>query len=248
MTCIWKRPAAIRRHGWLGQAVLAFLFLRLGLVLIILPLSSGTTLPADDVDGRFIFAMLEYFWRCLESAFHGRSADFLNAPFFFPWPRVPNFSDTFWGDAAPYLIARSLGAGTYTAYQAWFVVSFVLTYASAFWCLRKFGLAPLGAATGAFLFSFALPVMHQHGHPQLLYRLWIPPAMLATHSLVTRRSVTAGAACILCISFQLAANIYLGLLLVLLIVSYTTALVIVERRDPTLAQIPDFRIPSRNGC
>jgi hypothetical protein len=40
-------------------------------------------------------------------AVRGRLANFLDAPFFYPWPRVTNFSDTFWGSGGVYALGQS---------------------------------------------------------------------------------------------------------------------------------------------
>ncbi len=228
---------------WSFEFLIASFFLLIGLALIVLPISSGTRLPSDEVDGRFNFAVLEYIWRCLSGLMHGHAANFLDAPFFYPWPRVTNFADTLWGEAAPYVIARAAGAGEFTAYQIWFDAAFVLSYASAYWCLRKFGLTPVGAAVGAFLFTFALPVTYQHGHQQLLYRLWIPPAVLAFDRFIKECNWMAGAATILFIALQLAANIYLGLFLVLLLLSYGSTAVAIGFYRSALPHLSEIRMP-----
>ena len=225
-----RRPEV--RRGWLGatDALGAPLFLGFGIVIILRPYVMGRDIPGDLGDSRFNLALLEFFYHTLRAALHGgRAADFLNAPFFYPWPRVTNFSDTFWGDAGVYAFARGLGVGQLRAFQVWFVAGFALTYATAFVSFRKFGLGSWGAASGSFLFAFALPMMAQFGHTQLVYRLWMPPAILALDRFLTRRSLRAGAACILFIALQLAVGIYLGLFLCLLGASYALALLLVQR-------------------
>lgn len=63
----------------------------------------------------------------------------------------------------------------------------------------------------------------QFYHAQLVYRLWVPPAVVAFDRFLTRRSLRAGAACVLFVALQLAAIIYLGLFLCLLLSSYAAA-------------------------
>ena len=121
------------------------------------------------------------------------------------------------------------GVGRLASFQAWFVAGFVLTYAAAFVSFRKLGLRAWGAAAGAFLFTFPLPMAAQWGHAQLVYRLWVPPAVLALDRFLTRRSLRAGAACVLFLALQLAAGIYVGLFLCLLLAAYAVALGLVGR-------------------
>ncbi|MBV9549267.1 MAG: hypothetical protein JO256_06285, partial [Alphaproteobacteria bacterium] len=217
------------RNMLVRELLIALLFLAIGIAFILRPLAFGNKLPGDLVDGRINLALLEYLWRCVENVLHGRSADFLNLPIFYPWPRATNFTDTYWGQGAFYLLARGAGANPYQALQFWFNMGFVLVYASSFWCLRRFGLSPLGAATGAFLFTFALPVTVQTMHPNLLYRLWVPPAMLTAHRFLMRGRLTDAAACMLFLSLQLAVNIYLGLLLFLLLACLVIAIILARR-------------------
>jgi hypothetical protein len=128
-----------------------------------------------------------------------------------------------------YALARGLGADELASFQIWFIAGFALTYVAAFLSFRKLGIRPWGAGVGALLFAFALPMVTRIGHSQLVYRLWIPPAVVALDSLLTKGSVRAGATCVLFLALQLAANVYLGLFLCLLLASYGVAVFLVGR-------------------
>ncbi len=211
------------------DGLVAILFLGLGSGLLLRVYITGQAMPGDLGDARFNLAVLEFFYRNLAALLHGRPTGFLNAPFFYPWPKVTNFSDTFWGDGETYALARALGAGELASFRAWFVAGFVLTYAATFLSLRALGLRAWGAAAGAFLFTFPLPMTAQFGHAQLIYRLWVPPAFVAFDRLLTRASLRAGAACVLFAALQFAASVYLGLFLCLLLASHTVAVLLVGR-------------------
>ncbi len=226
------------------DGLVAILFLGLGSGLLLRVYITGQAMPGDLGDARFNLAVLEVFYRNLVALLHGRPTGFLNAPFFYPWPRVTNFSDTFWGDGETYALARALGAGELASFRAWFVAGFVLTYATTFLSLRTLGLRTWGAATGAFLFTFPLPMTAQFGHAQLIYRLWVPPAFVAFDRLLTRASLKAGAACVLFAALQFAASVYLGLFLCLLLASYTVAVLLVGR-DRLALPPPDSARPLR---
>lgn len=219
-----RQDEARDKPSWLPGAFVGLLFLCVGVGLVLHPYTTGREMPGDLGDARFNLALLEFFYHSVVRAMGGHSADFANAPFFYPWPSVTNFSDTFWGDAGVYALVRALGVGEIAAFQIWFVAGFALTYAAALVSFRKLGLAPWGAAAGAFLFAFPLPMGMQFLHAQLVYRLWIPPALLAFDRLLRRRSIRSGAACVLFIALQLAVSIYLGMFLVLLLASYSAAL------------------------
>jgi hypothetical protein len=222
----------------------AILFLVLGIGLVLHPYATGRQMPGGLVDARFNFALLEFFYRTLLAILHGQAGNFLNAPFFYPWPRVTNFSDTHWGDAELYALVRSLGVDMLTSFQAWFVAGFVLTYVATFVCMRMLGVRTWGAAGGAFLFTFALPMAAQFNHAQLVYRLWVPPAVVAWDSFLTRRSLRAGAACVLFVALQLAASIYLGFFLCLLLAAYLAALCLFARSRLVLPLWTSFRSAS----
>ena len=161
--------------SWLMDFVAATLFLTIGIGIVLEPYTTGRDMPGAVgglVDGRFNLSVLEFFYRVLLEALHGQRANFLDAPFFYPWPRSINFSDTLWGSAPVYALLRAAGLSAFASFQAWFVIGFVLTYIAAFVSLRKFELGAWGAAMGAFLFTFCLPMTDQFSHAQLVYRLW----------------------------------------------------------------------------
>jgi hypothetical protein len=250
LTAVWDLPAAHRkvcstqhaRRGppWVTDLFAAILVLALGVGLVLHPYATGQGMPGDFADERFNLSMLEFFYRTLLEALHGRPANFLDAPFFYPWPRVTNFSDTFWGDGEIYALARVLGMSSLASFQVWFVVGFVLTYVAAFVSLRGLGLYTLGAATGAFLFTFCLPMTEQFYHAQLVYRLWVPLAVLALDRFLTRESLRAGGACVLFVALQLASSIYLGLFLCLLLFAYALARCVLARHRLALGLWPAF--------
>lgn len=215
--------------SWPTDLLALALFLAFGIVGPLHSFTIGQGLPGDLGDSRLNLTVLEFFNRTLIATLHGQPASFVNAPFFYPWPRVTNFADTLWGDAEVYAVFRALGLGQLASFRAWFVAASVLTYVAAFISFRQFGLRAWGAAAGAFLFTFCLPMAAQFNHVQLVYRLWIPPAVLALHRFLTRQSVRAGAACVLFLGLQLAVSIYLGLFLCLLLAAYALALCLVAR-------------------
>jgi hypothetical protein len=233
------RAPSGEKHGWVTATALLLLPLLLGLALVARPVAMGDQVPGDAGDGRYSLLMLEFFYRTLAGLLHGRPAHFLDAPFFYPWPGVANFANNHWGDAPPYVVARALGADAYRAFQLWFIAGLTLTYLATGWCLRRFGLTPLGAAAGAFLFTFALPMIAQFFHGEFVYRPWVAPAVLALDGCIRRRSLVAGAACLLFTALQFAVSNYLGMFLVLLLAAYAVSLLLLGRARP------GFRAPNR---
>lgn len=223
------RTTAGRRLRWGTDLSAALLFLLLGIGLVLYPYVTGREMPGEILDNRMILAMLEFFNRSLVALFHGQSAHFLDAPFLYPWPQVTSFSETFWGDGIFYVLLRALRLDPLRSFQLWYVLGFALTYLTTFISFRVLGLRAWGAAAGAFLFTFPLPMTDQAHHSQLVYRLWIPPAIAALDRFLGRQSLRAGSACILFLALQIATCVYLGLFLCLLLAAYGVALLLVGR-------------------
>src|SRR5262249_46496217 len=75
-----------------------------------------------------------------------------------------------------YAVFRFVGLDRETAFQYWFLTLFVLNYSAALWVLRRWLKSWTGAAAGAYLFAFGLPLVMQIGHVQLIPRFQVPLA------------------------------------------------------------------------
>jgi hypothetical protein len=141
---------ALRSLAW------PLLFLTVGIYS--LPLSAMgpdlSRIPGDLGDARLNNYVLEHGFRWLA----GRDPSFWDAPFFFPAANVIAFSDSHLGTLLLYAGLRTLGLDREGAFQAWVLVLSSLNYIACFLVLRRLSLGTLGAAAGAFVFSFSLPV------------------------------------------------------------------------------------------
>lgn len=237
-------PAGLQGAGWRDSILWPLLFLAVGLCFVVIPCAAGSMMPGDLADSRYNLTMLEIVYRNCSALLHGSEANFRDAPFFYPWPNTTHFSVTHWGDGVAYVVARALGADYYRAYQYWFAAGFIFTFVSANWCLRKFGMSSIGAAAGAYLFSF--PLTLEVAHSQLIYRLWVPPAVLAFDWFFTRRSLKSGACAFLCVALQLAADVYIGMLLLLFLLFYAVALLTIGRRRWVPLRLSDIQVSTRD--
>src|SRR5689334_14197801 len=93
------------------------IFLSFGLAVVLRPYVMMREMPGDLGDAAFSLSLLEFFYRTLLAALRGRLANFVDAPFYYPWPRVANFSETYWGDAGIYALFRAFGMDLLTAFQ-----------------------------------------------------------------------------------------------------------------------------------
>jgi hypothetical protein len=183
-----------------------------------------TMMPGDLGDARFNSVILEHGYQWLI----GRASELWSPGFFYPFERILAFSDNHFGSFWSYAAARSLGAPRELSFQIWFVVGCVLNYASGYWMLRRMGFDVLGASCGAFVFAFALPVLHQEGHAQLTYRFAIPLAILAWWRVVEQKSLINIFTLLSWLSVQFLCSIYLGVFLGYLLVAMSIAYLLLK--------------------
>lgn len=168
-------------------------------------------IPGDLVDGRLNNYFLEHGYKWIT----GQVQSFWDAPFFYPVVRTMSFSDNHLGTLPIYSIFRFLHFDRETAYQLWFIAVFALDYISCAWVLRRFSISGLGAAAGAFIFSFSLPIVAQIDHSQLLPRFMIPLAFYFALQYLERQTATALSLLCLTVVIQFYCTIYMGVFLVL---------------------------------
>ncbi len=186
-------------------------------------------LPGDAADNRLNNFILEHGYRYVT----GRVDSFWDAPMFYPTRRVTAWSDAHIGMLPFYTAMRATGLSPERAFQGHFVLCFVLNFAAAVWAIRRLGFGPVGAAAGAYVFAFALPLSAQLPHTQLFPRFFVPPAIVfAWEFLRTPRAwrLTAAAGCW---AAQMYVTVYIGYFLaVLLLVGGLVAVVRFRRQLP----------------
>jgi hypothetical protein len=204
-----------RRLGKVIDQAPVWLLLILGMWLVVLrPLGASLSLvPGDLGDSRFNNYILEHFFRWVT----GSTQDYWNAPFFFPFQQTISYSDNLLGSAPLYALFRWAGLDMMSAFQGWYILGYLLNFVAAGYVLWRLNLKPLAIGTGAFFFTFGLPLLAQENHAQLLYRFCIPLACYAlwrfyqTPRLQTLISLGAW------LVWQFYLSIYMGIFLLLLL-------------------------------
>jgi hypothetical protein len=112
-----------------------------------------------------------------------------------------------------YAVARVFGAVREDAFLFWFLVGNALNFFSCLWVLRRFGFRAIAASCGAFVFAFSLPVLHQEGHAQLVYRFAIPLAVWAWWEVLEHRRLIGIFITAFWVAIQFLCSIYLGVFL-----------------------------------
>jgi len=198
--------------GWLEILVIFII----GFWLIVMrPLSPNLSqLPGDLIDTRFNNYILEHDYRWIT----GLDASLWDAPFFYPYPQTLTFSDSHFGSMLFYDSFRWLGLDRESAFQAWYLLSFFLTFTTVIYVLSKFKLKPLAIGIGAFFFTFGLPVLAQGGHLQLSYRFCIPLACYSFWQFFQKVQLKQLALTLFWLVWQFYLSIYLGFFLFLLLI------------------------------
>lgn len=178
-----------------------------------LPLAAiGTELaciPGDFSDNRLNNYVLEHGYRWATR----QEKAFWDAPFLWPTPKATARSDAHIGELPFYAAFRVCGADPERAFQLCVLLFFALNFVSAAWALRQLGLSSVGAAAGAYVFAFGLPVPDHLGNLQLLPRFLVPPAFALAWRLAWQPSWRVTGAFAGCVVGQLYLGMYTGLML-----------------------------------
>jgi hypothetical protein len=204
-----------------------FLFLTAGWVFILAPVCTGGFVPGNEGDSRFNLYILEHFYQCL----YGTADSFINAPFFYPWPKTIGFSDTHWITGLIYAVLCAVGMDGMDAFASWFALGNLLNFLAAYFVFRKCGLRDPGAAVGAFLYAFALPVTFQFTHVQLAYRAAVPLALYFLQRYLDSKNPIDGAFMAFSIALQTACTFYIGIFSILLLVGWILGWVMLKIHD-----------------
>jgi hypothetical protein len=184
-------------------------------------------LPGDPADNRLNNYILEHGYRYLT----GREASFWDAPMFFPTAATTTTSDAHLGMLPAYAALRACGLSPEGAFQGYFLIPFVLNFASAGWAVRRLGFGPTAAAVGAYLFTFALPLSGQLAHVQLFPRFLVPPAVVLSWEFLRAPRAWRAWAVVGCVVGQMYLSVYIGYLLGLVLAAGLVVSAIVFRRQ-----------------
>lgn len=205
-------------------ALLALIFC-LGFFGYLMPaLGYFTMIPGDLGDARFNSVILEHGYQWLT----GQTPHLWSPGFFYPFERLLGLSDNHFGSVWSYAILRGAGLTREMAYSGWFLVGTVLNFWVCWWVLKREGFAVVAAGAGAFVFAFALPMLHQEGHAQMVYRFAVPLAVFAAYRGLVHKDIAALAQAVFWCGVQFLCSIYLGVFLVYLMIAGLLAYTVVH--------------------
>ena len=190
------------------------IFLSIGIFGYLLPTTDYLNVIPDGLgDARFNSVVLEHLYLWIS----GREEQLWSPRFFYPFEGMLAFSDNHFVSGLPYVILRTFNIGREHAFLGWFMVGNLLNFVSAYIVLRRFGLSAFGAAVGAFVYSFAIPVLPKEGHAQLVYRFASPFALLALIDTLKMRRLVPHWRIVFWVTIQFFCSIYLGVFICLLL-------------------------------
>lgn len=194
-----------------------------------------TRIPGGLGDARLTNYFLEHGYKWLT----GQAASFWDAPFFYPATQVMSFADSHLGTLPIYSFFRFLDYDRETSYQLWFLVIFTLNYFCCAWALRKLSINALGAAAGAFIFTFSLPIIAQlnAGHSQLLPMFMIPLAFYFAWQYMERHEIKMFAFACFAMVIQFYCSMYIGFFLILGLFALLIAFIIMQHNLSSLREI-----------
>ncbi len=192
------------------------------------PLFWNREAPGDLGDSRFNIFVLEHVYRWLT----GASSSLGSPAIFYPFPDALFFSDTHAGSALVYALFRALGQSEYLAYDTWFLVGCLATFAAAYYAIARFGGGPLMSGLGAAIFAFSLPSIAQIGHAQLVYRCGVPLALLYLWLGIRDGSARNLVVAFIWLCVQMLLSVYIGMFLLLMMVAFAIAAPLAEQGLP----------------
>ncbi len=165
-------------------------------------------LPGDLGDTRLINYFLEHGYQSLFL----NNGSFWDAPFMFPAKNTLALSENLVGTMPLYALWRVVKFDCETSLQLWFISLFALNYLGCFYASIKLGNKIYSSALVAFIFAFAMPVIAQANHSQLMPRFIFPIAFYLLVLFLTDFKIKHFFLFMLAIVFQIYCGVYLGFL------------------------------------
>lgn len=136
--------------------------------------------PGDLADTRFNNIILEHDYQWLI----GQQESLWDPPFFYPAKNMLAGSDNHLGTFLLYAPFRVLGFDEIRSFQWWVFCLFALNFFVFYKVARKLGLNVAASSTGAFLFTFSMPVLGSAHHIQTLCKFSFPLVIFFFYSIL----------------------------------------------------------------
>lgn len=199
-------PQTSQGQGRLSSVLLWLAPLSLGLIWYCHP---GQNI-GDACDNRFNMFILEHGYQWLT----GRVPHFWDAAMFYPaTENTVAMSVNHLGSLPIFALIRSVGLAREHAMTVWLAIVFALNYTSAAWVLKRLTGSQLGAAMGAWFFTFGMPVIGQAIHVQLFPRYFVPLALYFLIHAIRTHAWRPVILLVVAVVGQLYTDMYIGIFL-----------------------------------
>ena len=198
-------------------------------------------IPGDLGDSRFNNYILEHFHRFVT----GKTDDYWNAPFMYPYANALALSDNLLGSAPIYSAFRALGLTREGAFQGWLLALFTLNYWCCLVALRKWAGNTVLAACAAYIFAFGIYNIGHMNNLQVLPRFIAPLALFFLWNHMRNGSWKWLLLAVLATAYQFYCGIYIGFILVYALfflflghlIAYRRPSFLVRARDPRFVAV-----------
>ena len=195
-------------------------------LIVVRPLGPNLSqIPGDLGSTRTNTFILEHDYRWIT----GQDPSLWDTPAFYPYPQTLTYSDNHFGSMFFYDAFRVSGLDRETALQAWYMLSYFLSFIAAAYVLKKFELKPLAVALGAAFFTFGLPVLGQENHIQLFYRFCVPLTCYAFWQFSQKQQFKYLVLTLFWLVWQFYLTIYIGYFLSILLFAITVGLPFIQK-------------------
>ncbi len=206
-------------------------FLAVGMFHVLRVIGWFSAMPLFVGDGKFDAVLLEHIYLWVNGVTHTWHG-LWSPQFFYPFEGMLAFSNNNFGSAAGYVVLRMLGVDRYTAFSGWFFLGYLLNFIATYFVLRRLGFKSFSAAAGAYVYTFALPVVSMEFWGSLNYRFAIPMAFLSFWLIIKNKQVQYVSHLAFWTMWQFYCSIYLGVFLAYLLLGVLIAYWVTYKESP----------------
>lgn len=211
MTDVSSMPATqLQQSGWRRLNWALYVLVLMGGLLTSFPipiLSGFARVQTDEEDTVHLHYLLEHGWRWVSDPSY--PSTFWTPRYFHPAVNTFAYSENLIGTAPIYWALR-VGLSEDISLQVWILITFAANYVAMLVVLRWFGVHPILATLGGYLFAFSLPRQAQLVHLLLLPQAFTPFAIYYFWKLLHDPDRRSWVLLLLMGAWQLLASIHLG--------------------------------------
>jgi hypothetical protein len=195
-------------------------------------------MPGDLGDTRLNNYFLEHGF----NFFSGKTANYWDAPFLYPFENALAFSDNLLGTLPVYILYRIAGFDRETSFQLWLLSLFILNYICCYWVLKKMSGNTALSATGAYIYSFSIILVANIYNVQTYPRFIVPLVFYWAWNYLSKKELKYFLFLSLGIVYQFYCGLYLGFLLLYALLFLLLSYIIIYKEKDLFKQFINKKI------